>query len=169
MTRIYLGAGSNSEPASRLRAAVAALERVFGAVRCSGVYRTAAVGVPAPDYLNLVIAFDSHRGPDAVKAELVAVEAAGGRRRETARSAVCTIDLDLLFCGARVDAPRRLPHPDVLRRAFVLAPLAEVAPQLRHPVTGERLASAWHRLGGTWPAIEKVGAIETVGVIETVE
>jgi 2-amino-4-hydroxy-6-hydroxymethyldihydropteridine diphosphokinase len=162
MPRVYVGAGSNSEPAARLRAAVAALERVFGAVRCSAVYRTAAIGPPAPDYLNLVIAFDSNRGPDAVKAELTAVEAAGGRRREAERSVVCTIDLDLLLFGARVDPSRRLPHPDVLRRAFVLTPLADVAPDVRHPVTGEPLASAWRRLAGAWPAIESAGHLETV-------
>jgi 2-amino-4-hydroxy-6-hydroxymethyldihydropteridine diphosphokinase len=161
MPRVYVGAGSNSEPGARLHAAVAALERAFGPVRRSTVYRTAAVGMPAPAYLNLVVAFDSERRPEEVKSELVAIEAAAGRPRAAPPSALCAIDLDLLLFGARVDPPRRLPHPDVLRRAFVLAPLAEIAPQLRHPVTGEPVASAWRRLAGA-TTIDNVGALEAI-------
>jgi 2-amino-4-hydroxy-6-hydroxymethyldihydropteridine diphosphokinase len=162
LPRVYVGAGSNSEPRARLRAAVAALERAFGPVRRSAVYRTAAVGMPASDYLNLVVAFDSDLRPAAVKAALVAIEAAAGRQRDAVPSAVCVVDLDLLLYGARVDAPCRLPHPDVLRRAFVLAPLADVAPELRHPVTGEPVASAWRRLAESATAIENVGGLETI-------
>jgi 2-amino-4-hydroxy-6-hydroxymethyldihydropteridine diphosphokinase len=165
--RIYVGAGSNSEPVERLRAAVAALEGAFGAVRCSSTYRSAAVGAPAPDYLNLVVAFDSAGAPDRIKAELTAIEAAMGRTRARSDSTLCELDLDLLIHGSRVDAERRLPHPDVLQRAFALGPLAELAPQLIHPVTGERLAAAWARLVESKPssagAIERVGSLESIG------
>jgi 2-amino-4-hydroxy-6-hydroxymethyldihydropteridine diphosphokinase len=164
MVRVYVGAGSNSEPREQLRAAVAALERVFGAVRCSSVYRSAAVGAAAPDYLNLAAEFASDRRPEALKSELVAIETALGRARDgvpvSGRAALCAIDLDLLMVDACVDADLRLPHPDVLRRAFVLAPLAELAPDLRHPVSGERLASAWARLVESVPEIEKVGRLD---------
>ena len=162
MTVVYVGAGSNSEPVVRLRAAVAALERAFGPVRCSAVYRSVAVGPPAPDYLNLAVAFDAQRGPDAVKSVLVEIEATVGRMREEPRSALCAIDLDLLIHGCRVDAQRRLPHPDVLRRAFVLGPLAELAPDFVHPVTGECLRSAQARLAPSSPAIEDVGSLDAL-------
>jgi 2-amino-4-hydroxy-6-hydroxymethyldihydropteridine diphosphokinase len=163
--RVYVGAGSNSDPGPRLRAAVAALERVFGAVCCSAVYRSTAVSgavstaaaAAAPDYLNIAVGFDSGLGPARVKAELMAIEAAGGRRRDAGRAPVCPIDLDLLIYGARVDAPLRLPHPDVLRRAFVLGPLVDVAPDLRHPVTGEPLAAAWRRGVAAGGGLERVG------------
>jgi 2-amino-4-hydroxy-6-hydroxymethyldihydropteridine diphosphokinase len=165
MARVYVGAGSNSEPAEHLRAAVAALERVFGAVRCSSVFRSAAVGAPAPDYLNLVAAFESERPASELKSELVGIERALGRRRDDAlaarRAVLCAIDLDLLMVGARVDGALHLPHPDVLRRAFVLAPLAELAPDLRHPVSGERLASAWARRGAA-SAIDRVGGLAEI-------
>jgi len=124
---------------------VAALERAFGPLRCSGVYRSPAFGAPAADYLNLVASFASARGPDAIKAELQAMEAAAGRDRRAARSASCTLDLDLVIHGRRVDGVRRLPHDDALRREYVLAPLAELAPELTHPLTGEPLALAWER------------------------
>jgi 2-amino-4-hydroxy-6-hydroxymethyldihydropteridine diphosphokinase len=166
VSRIYVGAGSNSEPAERLRAAVAALERAFGAVRCSSTYRSAAVGARAPEYLNLAVGFESSGAPDHVKAQLTAIEAAMGRTRARSASTLCALDLDLLIHGSRVDAGRRLPHPDVLRRAFVLGPLAELAPELVHPVTGERLAAAWTRLVESVPAIEP--AIERVGSLESI-
>jgi 2-amino-4-hydroxy-6-hydroxymethyldihydropteridine diphosphokinase len=94
-----------------------------------------------------------------VKSELVAIEAAGGRQRGAARATLCSLDLDLLLYGARVDAAQNLPHSDVLRRAFVLAPLAEVAPDMRHPVTGERLGRAWRRLHAAGTSIEDVGTL----------
>ena len=131
-----------------MRAAVAALERAFGTLRCSTVYRSVAVGASAPDYLNLAVAFDCRLGADAVKSALIETEAALGRTREGPRSSLCAIDLDLLIHGRRVDAQRRLPHPDVLRRAFVLAPLAELAPELFIPSRASRSRA---REGGSRP------------------
>jgi 2-amino-4-hydroxy-6-hydroxymethyldihydropteridine diphosphokinase len=162
MPEVYVSAGSNVDPAKRLRAAAAALESTYGAVRCSPVYRSAAVGAPAPDYLNLIFAFDTEHGADAVKAELVAIEAAAGRTRAQPRAALCALDLDLLVYGARVDARRHLPHADALRRAFVLAPLAALEPALVHPVSGERFAAAWARLAAAAPALEKLGELGSI-------
>jgi 2-amino-4-hydroxy-6-hydroxymethyldihydropteridine diphosphokinase len=166
MPRVYVGAGSNLGAAERLRGAVAALERAFGTVHCSSVYSSAAVGAAAPDYLNLVAAFDSERPAGALKSELGAIEAALGRTRErepvAGGSALCALDLDLLMHGSRVDAELRLPHPDLLRRAFVLAPSAELAPNLRHPVSGERLDRAWARLAASLPAIERIGSLSQI-------
>jgi 2-amino-4-hydroxy-6-hydroxymethyldihydropteridine diphosphokinase len=159
MPRVFVGAGSNLEPVAALRAGVAALERAFRAVRVSAVYRGAAVGAPAPDYLNIVVAFTTELPPDDVKAQLRAIEAAAGRTRG---AALVALDLDLLIYGARVDAARRLPHPDVLRRAYVLVPLAELVPELAHPVTGEPLASVRSRSSRSADsALIEAGALET--------
>jgi 2-amino-4-hydroxy-6-hydroxymethyldihydropteridine diphosphokinase len=153
---VYVALGSNHDPQRRLAEAVAALMRRFGALRHSSVFRSAPIGVPGPHYLNMAVAFHSDAGPAAVKADLLAVEAAAGRTRG---EALVALDLDLLLYGARVDAERRLPHADVLRRPFVLAPLAELAPRLEHPLTGERLASAWDALARTGAEIERLGAL----------
>ena len=138
MPEVFIGVGSNADPERRLRDALAELERRFGPVRSSSVYRSAAVGVPAADYSNLVVAFTTELSVDLLRAELRAIETLAGRSR--AHPAVCELDLDLLLYGRRVDAAQRLPRPGLLLLPFVLVPLAELAPQLVHPVTGERFA-----------------------------
>ena len=131
-------------------------------LRCSSVYRSAAVGAAAADYLNLAIAFATDAGPDAVKRALEGIEAEAGRSRSGPGVIEVTLDLDLALYGRRVDAARRLPHSDVLRRAFVLGPIAELAPELVHPLTGERLGSVWERVGRA-AALANLGSIERLG------
>jgi 2-amino-4-hydroxy-6-hydroxymethyldihydropteridine diphosphokinase len=136
MPEVLIGAGSNADPERRLRFALAELGRRFEALRCSSVYRSAAAGGPAADYLNLVAAVHTELAVDAVRDELRAIETLAGRSRSDA--AVCELDLDLLTYGRRVDAGRRLPRPGLFTAPFVLVPLAELAPELEHPVTGQR-------------------------------
>lgn len=140
MPEVFIGAGSNADPERRLYEAVEALERRFGAVRCSRVYRGPAIGAVAADYLNLVIACDTPWPVDAVHAALRELETLAGRTR--ADPAVCELDLDLLVYGERVDAQRWVPRPGLFALPFVAVPLAELAPQLKHPVTGEGCAAA---------------------------
>lgn len=140
---VYVGLGSNLDADRRLREAAQGLEAEFGPLRRSAVYCTAAVGAPAPDYLNAVVAFSTELPPQDVKARLVAIEDAARRKRSQPRVPVVALDLDLLLYGRRVDAQQRLPHADVLSRAHVLAPLADIAPDLVHPLTGERIEHAW--------------------------
>jgi 2-amino-4-hydroxy-6-hydroxymethyldihydropteridine diphosphokinase len=140
MPEVFIGAGSNADPERRLHLAVAELARRFRPVRCSRLYRGPAAGVPAPEYLNLVVAFATDLSDAEVRAELRAIEALAGRTR--ADPAVCELDLDLLLYGACVAAERRLPRPGIFELPFVVVPLAQLAPLLAHPVTGERCAAA---------------------------
>jgi len=140
MREVFIGAGSNADPERRLRLALAELESRFGPLRCSSVYRSAAVGAPAADYLNLVVAFECELAPNALLDELREIEGLAGRSRRDDR--ICALDLDWLLDGGRVDAARRLPRPGLFTLPFVLVPLAELAPDVRHPVTGERCATA---------------------------
>jgi 2-amino-4-hydroxy-6-hydroxymethyldihydropteridine diphosphokinase len=138
MPEVFIGAGSNADPERRLRLALVELERRFGALRSSSVYRGPSVGVPGADYSNLVVALKTELDVDSLRDELRAIEALAGRTRVDA--AICELDLDLLLYGPRVDAARRLPRPGLLTLPFVHVPLAELAPELVHPVTGERFA-----------------------------
>jgi 2-amino-4-hydroxy-6-hydroxymethyldihydropteridine diphosphokinase len=158
MPEVFVGAGSNADPVRALRGAVTELERLFGALRCSRVYRSPAVGGPAPDYLNLVVALSTESDVDALQAALRATETLAGRSR--ADPAVCELDLDLLLYGACVDARRQLPRPGLFAAPFVLGPLAELAPELVHPVTGERCRAAWqHANRGELREVGELGSL----------
>lgn len=158
MVDVYIGVGSNIEPERHLRLAVDALEARFGPIRCSSVYRSPAFGFCGADFLNMVCAFSTDRGADDIERELHDIEYEGGRLRRAERFSSRTLDLDLLLFGEAVDVPRRLPRSDVLRYPFVLAPLAELAPALRHPLTGASLADEWRVMQGRGGVVlERVG------------
>ena len=159
MPEIFVGLGSNIEPEANLRAALAALRNRFGALSCSSVYRSPALGFVGPEFLNMVVGLTANVGVDALEVALSELENAGGRD-PAKRSGSRTIDLDLLLFGERVDAARRLPRADVLEYPFVLAPLAEIAPDLVHPVTGIPLARAWTGIAGRFDALRRVGSLD---------
>jgi 2-amino-4-hydroxy-6-hydroxymethyldihydropteridine diphosphokinase len=115
----------------------------------SSVWESEPVGLAdQPDFWNLVVRGRTRLGPRELVAALLALEAALGRVRG-ARNAPRTLDLDLLLHGAAVAAlPGAIvPHPRMLERGFVLRPLAELDPLLRHPVTGRTIAD--HLAGAT--------------------
>ena len=124
----------------------------------SPLYQTAAVTPYAqPDFVNAVVRISAAYSPDALLAQLHRIEAAFGRVR-TQRWAERTLDLDLLDFDSVVRPENRsnhliLPHPRLGLRAFVLVPLADVAPGWRHPVSGENAAQMLKSL----PKSEKQG------------
>jgi 2-amino-4-hydroxy-6-hydroxymethyldihydropteridine diphosphokinase len=148
MTEVFVGIGSNVEPEKHVRMAVQMLRARFGSLRLSPVYRNCAVGFVGDDFLNLVTAFDTDLGVDDLNAALDAIELAGGRRRGAARFSPRTLDLDLLLYGERVDPQEKLPRPEVLKYSFVLKPLADIAPDERHPLTGQTYAELWASFDG---------------------
>jgi 2-amino-4-hydroxy-6-hydroxymethyldihydropteridine diphosphokinase len=139
MPDVYVGVGSNEDAEEQLRRAVAALEMRFGPVRRSSVYRGAATGAPAPDYSNLVVGFSTSASLGELLAALAEIERLAGRVRGSQTGVACPLDLDLLLYGRLVDAEARIPRAEIRRRAYVREPLAEVAPAILHPVTGEAM------------------------------
>lgn len=104
----------------------------------SALYRTTPVGVSGqPDYINAVLAVDTRLTPEALLEAILAIEQRRGRTRASFR-APRTLDLDLLLYDERIiTTPRlELPHPRMHKRAFVLVPLAEIAPEARIPGHG---------------------------------
>ncbi len=153
MTSAYIALGSNlGDRVALLRGALAALQR-DGAVRVvaeSAVYETAPVGGPKqPDYLNMVVAVSTELTAEVLLERCLAVEAEHGRvRRE--RWGARTLDLDLLAYGeVQLESERlTLPHPRMAERAFVLVPLAEIAPALNiGDTTVRELAAQCERSG----------------------
>lgn len=139
MTRAFVGLGANlGDPVAQVRLAVSALSRLpdTHVLSCSSLWRTPAWGpVKQPDYVNAVVALDTTLTPVALLAALLAIERDNGRVRGAERYGPRTLDLDLLLHGeACIDEPGvQLPHPRMTQRAFVLLPLAEIAPDLVLP------------------------------------
>jgi 2-amino-4-hydroxy-6-hydroxymethyldihydropteridine diphosphokinase len=148
MTRAYVGIGSNVEPERHIVMAVQELRGRFGALALSPLYKNQAVGFRGDDFLNGVIGLDTGLDVPNLKAALDEVELACGRERGAARFAPRTLDLDLLLYGQEVDAAAKLPRGDILRYAFVLKPLADIAAAERHPLTGKTYAEHWAMFQG---------------------
>jgi 2-amino-4-hydroxy-6-hydroxymethyldihydropteridine diphosphokinase len=145
-TKAYLSLGSNIAPEHHLREAVRALRARFGDVRVSSVYRVPAVGFAGPDFLNAAAVVDSDLDAFALAEWLRSLERDQGRVRSHAKFSDRTLDVDLVYFGDLVlDTPQlRLPRPE-LRHAFVLRPLAEIAPNFVDPVRGDTLNALWRR------------------------
>jgi 2-amino-4-hydroxy-6-hydroxymethyldihydropteridine diphosphokinase len=145
VTQVYLGLGSNIDPERNLRLGVEELRRHYGELVISNTYRNAAVGFEGDDFLNLVVGFDSVEEPLGIQRQIEAIHAKSGRRRGADKFASRPLDIDLLLYGDLVidEPPLRLPRSDVLEYNFVLRPLAEIAPELVHPVTGRTMQDHW--------------------------
>lgn len=144
--RAVVALGANlGDRASTLRSACDALGGIGRVVACSRFYETAPVGPPQPMYLNAVALVDTRKSPHEVLDALLEIERRFGRERGE-RWGPRTLDLDLIALGqAVIDTPGlSLPHPEAARRAFVLVPLCEVAPDWTFPdgQTARQLASA---------------------------
>jgi len=147
VTSVYVAAGSNVEPRVNLRRALATLHAHFAPLRVSRAYRNAAVGFEGEDFVNLVIGFETTAPVEDVMSRLHEAEAACGRGRDAPKWAPRAMDLDILLYGDLVcERPGlRLPRPDLVRRAYMLGPAAEIAPDLRHPTLGLTLGELWQR------------------------
>ena len=151
MARIYVSIGSNIEREQNIRAAVQALRDRFGALTLSQVYENQPIGFEGENFYNLVAAFDTDKTPEAVSAILHDIEQRRGRKRGPSRFTSRTIDLDLLlyYDLIREQVTLHLPRREIDEYACVLRPLAELAPEARHPRSGETFATLWARFDQT--------------------
>lgn len=145
MARVYLSLGSNLEPKRYLNAALAELRERFGTLSVSPAYRSKSVGFDGADFVNLAVGIDTDLSPEALNEWLHALEDRHGRRRDVPRFSDRTLDVDIVLYGdlvlqgeGHLDIPRK-----ELRHAFVLKPIADIAPELRHPVSGKTMGELW--------------------------
>lgn len=144
-SRAYLSLGSNLEPEANLAAAVAALRARFGDVVVSPVYSSPADGFDGPAFLNAIVGIDSDIHPFALDEWLHALEEAHGRDARDADYSNRPLDIDIIYFGELVlEGPGdfQLPRPE-LHHAFVLKPLADIAPDFVDPIRNKTLAQLW--------------------------
>lgn len=158
MSRAFVSVGSNVDRERHIALALDLLRARFGELQTSSVYETEPVGFDGDPFFNLVVAFDTGTEPRAIITALHEIECRCGRERDDERFGPRTMDLDLLLVGDRVmhDDGIVLPREEISSQAFVLCPLAEIAGERRHPVSGEPLSAMWSRIEPGAAEIRKV-------------
>jgi 2-amino-4-hydroxy-6-hydroxymethyldihydropteridine diphosphokinase len=145
MPRGFISIGSNIDREKYILASIRDLRRSYGELTLSSVYESEAVGFSGDAFYNMVAGFDSNQDIKTIVKELRQIELDNGRNRDCKKFSARTLDLDLLIYGDAVVNEGRLqiPRDDIEKYAFVLEPLAEIAGDLRHPVSGLRYADMW--------------------------
>jgi 2-amino-4-hydroxy-6-hydroxymethyldihydropteridine diphosphokinase len=156
---IALGLGGNQGDVERLFVRVIGeLEQILGRLLVAPLYRTAPVSpITQPPFFNTAVVATTEMQPPSLLALLKRLELLSGRRRGS-RHGPRPLDLDLLLYGQRMtcDPELTLPHPRLRERRFVLAPLADIAPQLTVPPDGRRIATLLADLDGPGRDVERI-------------
>lgn len=142
MTRVYLSLGSNIDREHNIRSGLDALAQHFGELTLSPVYESAAVGFSGEPFFNLVVAIDTGLSVAELLDLLHVIEADHGRTRGEKKYSSRTLDIDILTYDSEVGVIDgvELPRGEILRHAFVLKPLADIAANEQHPLLGKSYA-----------------------------
>ena len=143
MHLVFIALGSNlGDRAANLQAAIEALEPEVHTLKCSPVYETPPWGYSdQPQFLNQVVEAKTELSPIALLEHMKKIEVQLGRQ-ETFRFGPRLIDLDIIYYDDEVidSPPLIIPHPRMAERGFVLMPLADLAPDFRHPILGDSVS-----------------------------
>ncbi|RDH82964.1 MAG: 2-amino-4-hydroxy-6-hydroxymethyldihydropteridine diphosphokinase [endosymbiont of Galathealinum brachiosum] len=145
MAWVYISLGSNIDREELTRAGVDALQKRYGELVLSSVYESEAVGFEGDSFYNMVIGLQTDDDVLKVAQALRLIEDENGRDRSGPRFSSRTLDLDLLLYDDLIINQDKLqiPRDEILLRAFVLWPMAEVAPDLTHPEVNKTYAELW--------------------------
>ena len=151
MPRGYISIGSNIDKDKNILASLQALEHHFGKLTVSSIYESEPVGFSGDTFYNLVVGFDSDLEVKEVAKQLRQIELDNGRTRDSQKFSARTLDLDLILYGDLIvnDGRLQIPRDEIERYAFVLEPLAEIAPTLKHPVNHTSYAELWEKFDKT--------------------
>ncbi len=134
MSQIYISIGSNINRHQHISNGLNGLEKVFGELSISSIYESEAVGFRGDNFYNLVVGAQTTLSLQQIVDALKDIEQQNGRQRTTQKFSPRTLDLDLLTCDDIVaEEPAQIPRDEITKNAFVLWPLAEIAPTQKHP------------------------------------
>lgn len=145
MPECFISIGSNINKEANIASSLKALKQQFGKLTISSIYETEAVGFVGDNFLNLVVGFNTELNIKNVAHTLRRIEQDHGRTRNSKKFSARTLDLDLLLYGNQVlnEDGLQIPRNEVEHYAFVLEPLAEIAPNLKHPIHQLDYATMW--------------------------
>jgi len=142
----FISIGSNIDKEIHIPSSINALKKQFGEVVLSSLYETEAVGFEGDDFINLIVQFNSDFDAKTIAKILRKIELEHGRTRDSRKYAARTLDLDLVLYGDLIisDGRLQIPRDEIERYAFVLEPLAEIAPHSLHPVSKISYSQLWN-------------------------
>jgi 2-amino-4-hydroxy-6-hydroxymethyldihydropteridine diphosphokinase len=151
MPKGYISIGSNIDRDKNILASLQALAHNFGKLTISSIYESEPVGFTGDTFYNLVVGFNSELDVKEVAKQLRQIELDNGRTRDSQKFSARTLDLDLILYDDLIlnDGRLRIPRDEIERYAFVLEPLAEIAPTLKHPISHLSYAELWEKFDKT--------------------
>ncbi len=146
MSQVYVSIGSNINKEHNIQAGINALTAVFEKVVCSSIYESESVGFNGDNFYNMVIGFSTEEPPHQISKRLKQIEDDNGRDRNGPRFSSRTLDIDLLLYDDLIidDGTIAIPRDEITKNAFVLWPLAEIAPKRTHPLLNKTYEILWN-------------------------
>jgi 2-amino-4-hydroxy-6-hydroxymethyldihydropteridine diphosphokinase len=146
MPDVFLSLGSNVDREKHITSALTELDDLFGPLVVSSIYESEAEGFEGEPFYNLAVKFHSKLPVDEIAAMLREVEVAHGRAENSRKFEPRKLDIDLILYGDLVskEGGHKIPRDEIARYAFMLEPLAEIAPDYEHPTLGMDFASLWN-------------------------
>ena len=148
MPTVYISIGSNVNPEQHIRSCLRALVLEFDHLELSPIYQNPAEGFDGDDFLNLVASFETKDSAPAVARKLSLLENLLGRLRAGEKFGPRTLDIDILLYGDEVIkfGKYSFPRKELVKYPFMLKPLVDIAPTLKHPVSHKSFLSLWENL-----------------------
>ncbi|MGL1955856.1 MAG: 2-amino-4-hydroxy-6-hydroxymethyldihydropteridine diphosphokinase [Colwellia sp.] len=144
MAQVYISLGSNIHRENYVKQGITALKQAFGALSLSSLFESDAVGFAGAPFYNMVIGLQCQENVEQVCDILRNIEFAHGRIANAKKFSPRTLDLDLLlYDNLIIEQPAQLPRDEITKNAFVLWPLSEIAPNLKHPITKQSYQALW--------------------------
>lgn len=143
MAQVFVGIGSSVNKVESIKAGLVILNTEFTGLKASAVYESEAVGFVGGNFYNLVVEFETDLTVQTLVSRLKSIEIQHGKAEHTEKFSPRTLDLDLLLYDNLVDLTLNVPRSEIIENAFVLKPLVELAPNLKHPLLDETYKKLW--------------------------